>query len=185
MNTIIIGCGSTVDKIYPRPPNSFSPDWYPYRHHNHKNCITVDINPICSSDILIDMTSSSLAEVNVKIGYKKFNLVVLENLPAIIFHSALKMSILLRNISLISTFPSMVFIPRSTNPVQTIEHFSSYGFTLKLKSHDFNLVNSVVSSFIGEHFEEYIHGKNNQNKLVRQLIGRDTFPYLLFHRNHI
>ena len=183
MNTIVIGCGSSVENVYAGHSKSLSYPWYPYKHHDHKNCVTVDINAICSPDVVMDFTTGDIREVQKKFKGEKFDLIVLENLPTEIYHNNNDNTYnLVRNISLISTETSYVFIPRAFNVDYVIRLFLQHGFYLKIKSNDFRLISTIISSFIGREFEIYIFGKQIQNKLVNQLSGRDTFPYLLFKR---
>ena len=183
MNTLVIGCGSSVENGYGGHDTSLNSPWCAYRHHDHKNCVTVDIDAICSPDVVMDFTTGNTFEITKNFKGKKFDLIVLENLPTTIYYNNNnKIYNLVRNILLISTETSYVFIPKAVNTMQVIACFYSHGFDLKIQSNDFRLISGIISSFIGREFDNYILGKQIQNKMVKQSTGRETFPYLLFKR---
>ncbi|MCK5818279.1 MAG: hypothetical protein KAH18_03305 [Psychromonas sp.] len=81
MRTIVIGCGKTVEKVYGLNIK-FAKDQlrYPIAFHTHAHCTTVDINPICSPTVVMDICTADPSEVTDKLGHNLYDLIVLENI---------------------------------------------------------------------------------------------------------
>ncbi len=163
MNTIIIGCGATMENGFGGPVKCERDQFdksgcYPHALHTHHNCTTVDINPACSPSIVLNFATPDRSELVRKIGNEKFDLIVLEFLPNRFYHTPEYCSDIITNCSYILTATGKVFIPflRNVNAVLPKTIFSFFGYKLIHESTDYSLIYPIVSAIAGKYADEYM-----------------------------
>ncbi|WP_211825093.1 hypothetical protein [Kistimonas asteriae] len=182
--SLVVGCGHSVLQGYGF--NSLKEmginGWYPLAFHAHENCTTMDNNPVCQPDIVYDISSSDIAPVLKLLDKHKFSLIVLENLPAVLYanqHSVERMAF---NIRMITSDLSKIFIPKGLILEQVLPIFLIHGFMAKTVAGDMGGIYSLISSFMGKEADLYIMQHTVRSRIIQQKTQRITMPFVVLEK---
>lgn len=184
MKTIIIGCGSTMENGYGEDVRSKEDQcgWYAHALHTHSNCTTVNIEEGCSPSLVLDFCTDDHVYVLKKLGYDKFDLIILEDLPTYLLTTRSKLKNICKNSYYISTEICKIIVQLAFE--EHVEYiadiFLEYSFKLIGNSHDSLRIYPLISSLAGRYSDEYVLRNDVNMKLWKTLFSNTS--YLVFKR---
>ncbi|GAA4650443.1 hypothetical protein GCM10023116_27260 [Kistimonas scapharcae] len=143
----------------------------------------MDNNPVCQPDIVYDISSPDVAPVLKVLGKHRFSLVVLENLPAVLYANPNSVERMAFNIQAITCDFGKIFIPKALMLEQVLPIFLLHGFMAKTVAGDMGGIYSIISSFMGKETELYIMQHTVRSRIIRQQTQRTTMPFAVLEKS--
>lgn len=132
---------------------------YPHAIHTHANCLTVDISSSCSPSILMDICKATELELLSHFEHKKFDLVVLENLPLECYFDYSKFVAMVSNCAFILSDIGKIFLPyipsKAVGYIKCV--FALFAFRLIQNSSDCSSMYPTIWKLAGaKYVDEYM-----------------------------